>query len=343
MDFSRIAAHGHEQVLFCHNAMAGYRGIIAIHSTVRGPALGGTRLWHYATTEEAFIDALRLARGMTYKNALAGVPFGGGKAVILAHEGMDRERVFRAHARHVDTLKGRFITAEDVGTGVADVVLMRQETEYVACGPSTNADTGDPSPFTARGVLAAIHAAARHRWGSPALQGKTVAVQGCGNVGRALCRLLAAEGARLLVTDLDPARAAAVADEMSAEILPVAGFEATAADILAPCALGATLNAETIPTLQVEVVAGAANNQLAEDADGDRLAARGILYAPDYVANAGGVLSGMRGLLGWSPEQVRARIDGIHDTVLDVFARAEAEGITPARAADRLAEAALGG
>lgn len=324
----------HEEVVSCADPAAGFRGFIAIHSTALGPAVGGTRLWRYGNEDEALVDALRLSRGMTYKCAMAGVPLGGGKAVVIEPERIDRPALFRALGRFVERLGGRYITAEDVGTSPADLEYVRQETRYVA-GLADR--SGDPSPATARGVARALEAAARVRWGSSDLAGRTVALQGCGHVGAHLAQELRARGARLIVTDIDPERARAVAAEIGAErVEPEAIWDARA-DVFAPCALGGVLSAATIPRLKVEIVAGAANNQLAEPEDGHRLAARGILYAPDYVSNAGGMLSGGNDLLGWSPEETAARIDAIHDTLLEVFRFAEAEGVAPHEAADRLA------
>jgi leucine dehydrogenase len=332
----------HERVVFYRDEEAGYRAVIAIHSTAAGPAVGGTRLWSYPREEDAVIDALRLSRGMTYKNAMAGLPFGGGKSVILAAgagEGMDREALFLAHGRAVERLGGQYITAEDVGTSPADMAILRRETRHVGGLPDRS---GDPSPVTARGVAQGIRAAAFHRWGSDVLAGRTVAIQGCGSVGFHLARELDALGARLVVADVDAGRVRRTVEETGAgTVAPDAIFD-VAADLFAPCALGGILNEETIPRLRVEIVAGAANNQLREPADGDRLRERGILYAPDYVINAGGVLcGGGRELLGWSEEETRARVDGIYDTLLAVLRLAEAGGVAPHVAADRLAEERL--
>ncbi len=337
----------HERVVFCRDEESGYRGIIAIHSTVAGPAVGGTRLWSYPQEEDAVIDALRLSQGMTYKNAMAGLPLGGGKSVILApgtpgtpgNTGMDREAVFRAHGRAIERLDGQYITAEDVGTSPADMAILRRETRHVAGLPDRS---GDPSPVTARGVAQAIRAAAFYRWGSDDLSGRRVAIQGCGNVGFHLARELDALGARLIVTDVDDGRVRRTVEATdAATVAPEAIFDVDA-DLFAPCALGGILNAQTIPRLRVEIVAGAANNQLREPADGERLQERGILYAPDYVINSGGVLGGAgRELLGWSDAEVRARVDGIYDTLLAVLRLAESEQVAPHVAADRLAEERL--
>jgi leucine dehydrogenase len=331
----------HERVVFCRDDEAGYRAVIAIHSTAAGPALGGTRLWSYPREEDAVTDALRLSQGMTYKNAMAGLPFGGGKSVILAAEGGDglnREALFLAHGRAVERLDGLYITAEDVGTSPADMAILRRETRHVGGLPDRS---GDPSPVTAHGVAQAIRAAAFHHWGADDLSGRTVTIQGCGHVGFHLARELHGLGARLVVTDVDSGRIRQVVEATGAEtVAPEAIFD-VAADLFAPCALGGILNGETIPRLRVEIVAGAANNQLREPADGDRLRERGILYAPDYVINAGGVLSGGRELLGWSEAEAMERVDGIYDTLLGVLRLAEAEGVAPHMAADRLAEERL--
>ena len=327
----------HERVFFCRDPEARYRGVIAIHSTAAGPAAGGTRYWTYVTEEEAVTDALRLSRGMTYKNAMAGLPLGGGKSVILRdRKETDREALLRAHGRFIERLGGIYMTGEDVGTTLADMQIIRQETKHVA------GLFGDPSPFTARGVVRAMRAAALHRWGSDNLTGRTVAIQGCGNVGFQLAQELQAAGARLIVTDVDPQRVSRTVEAAAAKAVPPEAIYDAEADIFAPCALGGILNADTIPRLRAEIVAGAANNQLLEEADGERLQARGILYATDYVANAGGVivLAG-REVLGWSDEAVMERVEGIYGTMLEVLRLAEEQAVPPHVAADRLAERRL--
>src|SRR2546426_5116779 len=257
--FPLLAEHDHEQVSIAYEPTSGYRGIIAIHSTVLGPALGGTRFWNYRTDAEALIDALRLARGMTYKAAVAGLNLGGGKSVLIGdHKTTRREPLFRAHGRHIESLKGRYITAEDVGTTTADMEYVKAETDYVT---GLIGKSGDPSPVTAYGVYRGIKACARHRTGSDALAGKTVALQGCGSVGYHLAKLLAAEGARLVVADIDPERARRVVDECRAQAVPPDDIYGERADGFAPCALGAVINDATLPRLQVEIVAGGAHNQ----------------------------------------------------------------------------------
>lgn len=330
---------GHEQVVFCQEPAAAYRAIIAVHSTALGVAVGGTRLWPYGSTDDALRDALRLSRGMTYKNAAASLALGGGKAVILAPRGdFDRAALFLAHGRAIQRLGGKFITAEDVGTAPADLLIAARETSFVA---GIDGKGGDPSPWTARGVFVGMQASARHRWGSPDLSQRTIAIQGCGNVGGALARALAAAGATLILSDTDTARVSALAESLGATIVTPDAIYGVKADIFAPCALGAILNDESIGQLQAEIIAGAANNQLEADRHALQLAQRGILYAPDFVINAGGVISGSVTLLGESHDGMVRRVDGIGDTLADVFVHAERDRITTMRAAELRAERAL--
>ena len=334
--FETIAGMGHEQLVLCQDSASGYRGIIAVHSTVLGPALGGTRFWHYATDEEAIIDALRLARGMTYKNAVAGLNLGGGKSVIIGdNKTADREMIFRAHGRFVESLGGRYITAEDVGTSTADMDYVHMETDYVS---GLAGRSGDPSPVTAHGVFRAIQAAARERWGDDDLATRTISIQGCGHVGYYLAKELHEAGAKLIVTDIDGDRVKRVVTEFSARAVGADEIYAAQADIFAPCALGAIINDKTIPRLRVEIVAGAANNQLLEERHGDALEEKKILYAPDYVANAGGVINVYGEIAGWTSARAFRKADEIYDTILKVFSIAKAEGIPTYLAADRLAE-----
>jgi leucine dehydrogenase len=331
-----MAQMGHEQIVFCHDARISYHAIVAIHSTVLGPAVGGTRLYPYRTEDEALLDALRLSRGMTQKNAAADLPFGGGKAVIIGESGRaEREPVFRAHGRFIERLSGRFITGEDVGTSPEDMEHIRKETSHVG---GLAGRGGDPSPWTARGVLRAMKAAAKERWGSDSVEGRLVAIQGCGHVGRHLAKLLKEEGARIVVADPEPARVEAVVREAGATSVEPAAIYDVPGAIFAPCALGGVLNEATIPRLAFEIVAGAANNQLRDEEDGRRLLERDILYAPDFVANAGGIIRATIDLLGWEPSKVSARIDGIYDTMRRVLEAARRDGVPPSVAADRLAE-----
>jgi len=330
---------GHEQVLFCRDVASGYFGIIAIHSTRLGPAVGGTRFWNYASEEDALVDALRLSRGMTYKCAIAGVPLGGGKSIIIGDKNtIDREKLFRAHGRFVERLGGRYITAEDVGTSPADMATIALETSYVG---GLEGKGGDPSPWTALGVYRAMQAAAMHRWGSDDLRGKRVAIQGCGNVGYNLAKELHAAGAKLIVSDVDQAKVKSLVSELDAFGVRPDEIYTAEADIFAPCALGGVINDLTLRQLKARIVCGGANNQLLEARHGDALEERGIVYAPDYVANGGGVLSGGADLFGWSTEKVRSEVLGIYNTVSSVFELAKAEAIPSYRAADKLAERRL--
>ena len=342
--FDTIAAMGHEQLVLCNDTSAGYRGIIAIHSTTLGPALGGTRFWNYATDEEAIIDALRLARGMTYKNAVAGLNLGGGKSVIIGNnKTTDREMIFRAHGRFVESLGGRYITAEDVGTSTADMDYVHMETKNVT---GLAGRSGDPSPVTAHGVFRAIQASAKERWGSDDLNGRTVSVQGCGHVGYFLSKELHEAGAKLIVTDIDAERVKQVVSEFGARAVAPDEIYSVQADIFAPCALGGIINDKTIPQLKVEIVSGAANNVLLEERHGEVLDQKGILYAPDYVANAGGVINVYSELAGWSSARAFRKADEIYDTILRVFRIAKTDKVPTYVAADRLAEqriAAVGG
>ncbi len=339
MKITELKTDNYERVAACVDG--DYHGFIAIHSTALGPAVGGTRLWHYENDEAAIRDLLRLARGMTYKNALAGIPFGGGKSIILRNDKpTDREQLFRAHGRFVETLDGRYITAEDVGTNPSDMEFVRMETNHVA---GLLGKSGDPSPVTARGVFRALQAAAKHRWGSADVNGKTVALQGCGNVGYYLASNLHQAGARLIVTDVDNAKVERVVKEFGAVAVAPDEIYASDAEIFAPCALGGIINDETIPQFKFEIVVGGANNQLLESRQGDELHRLGVLYAPDYAVNAGGMINGCRELLGWEPSRSAAKVEEIYDTLLDIFRVAEAEDIPTYKAADRLAERRLQG
>jgi leucine dehydrogenase len=337
--FDTLAEMGHEEVVMCSDPSVGYRGILAVHSTTLGPALGGTRFWHYASDEEAITDALRLSRGMTYKNAVAGLPLGGGKSIIIGdNKTRDREKIFRAHGRFVESLGGRYITAEDVGTSTSDMDFVHMETSHVA---GLAEKSGDPSPVTAHGVFRAVQASAHQVWGSNSLKGKTVSIQGCGHVGRYLADELHEAGAKLIVSDIDSAKAARVAKVTGAKIVEGDAIFEADADIFSPCALGGIINDTTIPKLKVKIVAGGANNQLLEERHGDELARRGILYTPDYVANAGGVINVYGEVAGWDAQRALDKADDIYDTVLKVFDIAESQHIPTYEAADRLAEQRL--
>ncbi|HEV2017955.1 MAG TPA: amino acid dehydrogenase, partial [Gemmatimonadaceae bacterium] len=284
-------------------------------------------------------DALRLSRGMTYKNAVAGLHLGGGKSIIIGdNKTKDREKIFRAHGRFVESLGGRYITAEDVGTSTKDMDYVHMETGHVA---GLAGKSGDPSPVTAHGVFRAVQASANQRWGSDSLEGKTVTIMGCGSVGTYLAKELHEAGARLIVSDIDSAKAARVSKMTGAKIVEDDAIFSADADIFSPCALGGIINDTTIPQLKVQIVAGGANNQLLEERHGDELQRRGILYAPDYVANAGGVINVYGEVAGWDAQHALDKADDIYDTVLKVFDIAEAKHIPTYEAADRLAEQRL--
>src|SRR3954462_1551779 len=337
--FDTLAEMGHEEIVMCSDPSIGYKGILAVHSTRLGPALGGTRFWQYATDEEAIIDALRLSRGMTYKNAVAGLHLGGGKSIIIGdNKTTDREKLFRAHGRFVESLGGRYITAEDVGTSTKDMDYVKLETNHVA---GLAGKSGDPSPVTAHGVFRSVQASANRVWGSDSLEGKTASIQGCGSVGSYLAKELHEAGALLIVSDIDSAKAAKVSKATGAKIVQGDTIFSADADIFSPCALGGIINDTTIPKLKVRIVAGGANNQLLEERHGDELMRRGILYAPDYVANAGGVINVYGEVAGWDAQKALDKADDIYDTVLKVFDIAEQMNVPKYEAADRLAERRL--
>jgi len=340
MQIRQLSVPGYESVVCGTDESAGYQGIVFIHSTALGPAVGGTRLWSYNTEQDAITDGLRLSRGMTYKNALAGLPCGGGKSIIMRRDGkVDREGIFRAHGRLVDSLNGKYITAEDVGTSPADMEWVLKQTKYVA---GLQGRSGDPSPKTARGVFRSIQAAAKQVWQNDDLAGKTVAIQGCGHVGYYLAAELSRGGAKLLVADVDQSKVDRVVREFGARQMSTGEVLAAEADVLAPCALGGIINDQTIPRFRTKIIAGGANNQLLESRHGDALEERGVLYAPDYAANAGGVINGCcREMLGWNEARTIAKVDDIYETLLKIFAIAKKERIPTYRAADRLAEERL--
>jgi leucine dehydrogenase len=332
---------GHEQVVIREDANTGLRAIIAIHSTRLGPAAGGCRHWAYADAASALEDALRLSRGMTFKNALADIPFGGGKSVIPGLPGRAlTDAQLETFGAWVEELQGRYVTAEDVGMGVGELQTIARATRYVS-GLGASGVGGDPSPFTALGVLYGIEAAVRFRFGRD-LAGIRVAVQGLGSVGMRLCRLLHERGARLWVADVAAERVQRAVAEFAAEPVDVERVLVANVDVVAPCALGGVLRADSITALQAPVIAGAANNQLAGDEVGDLLAARGVLYAPDYVINAGGVISVAREYLGIRDAAwMDRRIAGIRTRLTDIFERAAATGEATSRIADALARERL--
>ncbi|MGQ0532600.1 MAG: Leu/Phe/Val dehydrogenase [Caulobacteraceae bacterium] len=321
---------GHEDVEFVGGEAKGFAGIIAIHSTALGPAAGGCRIWDYDSADDALTDALRLSRGMTYKNAMADLPLGGGKAVIYKLN-VDRAEAFQKFGEAVENLGGRYITAEDVGATVADMRAIARATSYVAGLPKEPGQAGgDPSPMTALGVFVSIKAVL-----GGSVQGRTIAVQGVGAVGFNLCKLLSEEGAKLVVADVNKANLQH-AEVLGVEIAPVDQIHAVGADLFSPCALGAGLNVQTIPELGAPIVCGAANNQLATEEDGARLVARGVIYAPDYVVNAGGIINVSAEYLGEPADVVETRVRAIAPRLMRVLETAKSENITPHQAADRI-------
>ncbi|MDI7246580.1 MAG: Glu/Leu/Phe/Val dehydrogenase dimerization domain-containing protein [Bacillota bacterium] len=337
--FDAMRKHDYEQVLFCSDTSTGLRAIIVVHDTTLGPALGGTRMWPYKTEDEALTDALRLARGMTYKNAAAGLNFGGGKAVIIGDSRKDKsEELFRAFGRFVDTLGGRFITGEDVGITVDDVETIRCETRWVGGSSSASGGSGDPGPVTAYGVWRGLAACSRAVFGSDSLKGRTVAIQGVGSVGYHLGKHLRDEGAKLIVTDIFPDKVERAVRDLGAQAVDPDAIYGVECDIFAPCALGAILDDDTIPRLKCKIVGGSANNQLKEDRHGDVLQDMGILYAPDYIINAGGVINVADGLFGYNRERALRKAAGIYDTILKVVEISKRDSIPTYKAADRLAE-----
>jgi len=336
-NFDLMSERNHEQLVFWNEPELGYRGIIAIHDTTLGPALGGTRFWNYECERDAVLDALRLARGMTYKAAITGLNLGGGKSVIWGdNKTADREMIFRAHGRAVGSLGGRYITAEDVGTSPDDMEFISMETEHVV---GLLGRSGDPSPVTAFGVYRGLKAAAAIRYGDDSVANRHVVVQGVGHVGYYLCQHLAQEGAKLTVTDIDPDSVQRVVEEFGATAVETDAVYDVDADIYAPCALGSVVNDDTIDRLKVDVIAGAANNQLGRGAvHGPALHERGILYAPDYVINAGGLINVYGEIHNWSRQRSKWKAGEIYTTLLRIFEKAKSEGIGPEVAANHVAE-----
>ncbi|MEB2299688.1 leucine dehydrogenase [Lysinibacillus xylanilyticus] len=337
--FKYMEKYDYEQLVFCQDEASGLKAIIAIHDTTLGPALGGARMWTYASEENAIEDALRLARGMTYKNAAAGLNLGGGKTVIIGDPFKDKnEEMFRALGRFIQGLNGRYITAEDVGTTVTDMDLMHEETNYVTGISPAFGSSGNPSPVTAYGVYLGMKAAAKEAFGSDSLEGRTISVQGLGNVAYKLCEYLHNDGAKLVVTDINQAAIDRVVNDFDATAVAPEEIYSQEVDIFSPCALGAILNDETIPQLKAKVIAGSANNQLQDSRHGDHLHELGIVYAPDYVINAGGVINVADELYGYNRERAMKRVEGIYDSIEKIFAISKRDGIPTYVAANRLAE-----
>jgi leucine dehydrogenase len=339
--FDNTAFDDHELVTFARDPESGLSAILALHNTSRGPALGGCRMWPYASTHAAVTDALRLARGMTYKAAISGLSFGGGKSVIIGDPASEKTpELLQAMGRAVDALGGRYTVAEDGGIGVDDVAQMARATDRVAGMPVGDSD-GDPSPATAYGVYQGIRAAVRHSLGRTDLGDLRIGVQGAGAVGDKLCAYLAAEGAHVLVADIDSELANAVAAKHGAHTCPAEDILAADVDVLAPCALGGIIDDVSLPRIRARIIAGAANNQLAADHHGPALRDRGILYAPDYVVNAGGVIHISHEGPDYDRTRAFAHVGRIYDTLMEIFERAGRTGEPTAVAADRLAEAAF--
>lgn len=338
--FDQVEAMDHEQVVFCHDKALGLKAIIAIHNTVLGPAMGGTRMWNYATEEEAITDVLRLSRGMTFKSAIAGLNIGGGKAVIIGDvRKIKSEALMRRFGRFVDSLGGRYWTAEDVNMSMMDMEWVRMETKYVAGLPPSMGGSGDPSPVTAYGVYVGMKAAANRVFGNDSLAGKKVVVQGAGHVGSYLVELLAKDGAKVFVADIHQDRVQKLVQTYGATAIGLDDVYGWDADIYAPCALGATLNNETIPQLKCSIVAGGANNQLADEpTHGRMLIDRGILYAPDFLINGGGITNVYYEQQGnYNKQKVMEQTERIYDTCKSVWYLCEQEDITPQEAAMKLA------
>ena len=330
----------HERIEFIHDRQSGLTAIIALHSTHLGPAAGGTRFWHYAEPAGAMRDALRLSRGMSYKNAMAGLPAGGGKAVILADPDKTKTpEMLAAFGRAVDALAGQYVTAQDVGMSEDDMVAISQATPHVAGLPGQG---GDPGPYTARGVYLGVKAAAQRALGAQSMKGVRVAIQGVGSVGGGLARYLAEEGADLILADVNADRAKALADELGALTVSPDEVLAAEADIVSPNALGAILTEESIGAIKAKVVAGGANNQLATGEEGSMLVERGILYAPDYVINAGGIINVLRHIDGAGDDAINARIDRIPERLEAIWRQAVETGESPDRVADAQAQRLIG-
>jgi glutamate dehydrogenase/leucine dehydrogenase len=337
--FESIADDSHEEVLFSQDPVSGLQTIIAIHSTALGPALGGTRFFPYRSESDALHDVLRLSRAMTYKAAAAGLDLGGGKAVIIGNPAaIKTERLLRAYARAVDTLAGRYITAEDVGTTTADMMIIARETKWVTGVPTEHGGSGDPSPATARGVVVAMRTVARRLWGDEDLSGRTVAVQGVGKVGSSIVERLTKAGAQTIIADHSESALETVATEHGSTVVGVDEIFDVECDLFAPCAMGASLSDSTIPRLRCAAVVGSANNQLATAGDAIRLAEREIVYVPDFVVNAGGIINITEELHGYSWQRAAMAVDRIADNVDRVLDTAAHLGIDAHQAAVRVAE-----
>lgn len=341
--FGHLKAYDYGEVHFKFDKASGLKAIVAIHDSRLGPALGGCRFLPYDSDEDAVVDALRLARGMTYKGALAGLPHGGGKSVLVRpKQHFDRVAMFRAFGRFIEDLGGHYITAEDSGTGLEDMEVIRQVTKHVTGVDTAHGGSGDPSPFTALGVRRGIEACVKFKLGRDSLEGVHVAVQGVGHVGYHLCRELREAGAKLSVADVDPLKSERAQRELGATVVPLDRIFEVECDVVAPCALGSALNDSTIPRIKATIVAGAANNQLALPRHGDDLHARGILYAPDYAINAGGLVNVAQEVAGYDAAKSREKTLKIYDTIFEIAERSKKTGAPTYRIADFLVEEKLG-
>ena len=336
----QMSEMGHEQIVFCNDPAIGLRAIIAIHSTVLGPALGGTRMWNYNNELEALNDVLRLSRGMTYKASISGLNLGGGKAVIIGNSYEDKsEALFRRFGKFVDSLGGKYITAEDVGIRPQDMEYVKMETDFVTGLPQSLGGSGDPSPVTAYGVYMGMKACAKENWGSDSLSGKKVLVQGVGNVGQNLVKYLSDEGAIVSISDIDVDRLQNVAKEYNCDVVMGDDIFDLDIDIYAPCALGATVNSETLNRLKCSIIAGAANNQLEnEDVHGQMVMKKGIIYAPDFLINAGGLINVNSEVHNYSRERSMEMTENIYSTTLDILKKSKKENIPTSVAAMQIAE-----
>ena len=339
--FDLMETHDYENILFCQEKTLGLKAIIVIHDTTLGPAAGGIRMWPYQNEQDAIQDAVRLARGMTYKNAAAGLPFGGGKCVIIGDPKKDKtEGLLRAMGRFIHRLNGLFLTGIDVGTTIQDMVLMRMETPYVVTVPESLGGPGNSAVATSFGIFQGIRACLKEVFGNPLPQGRTVAVQGIGAVGDELVKYLLNAGAAVTIADIDQQKVDTLASEYKVNVVPPEKIHTLDVDVYSPCAMGAVLNEHTIPELGCKIICGSANNQLATEKDGDRLAQRGILYAPDYIVSAGGVISGLDSLQpgGFNRQRAMDTVSHIYRTMGNVIAISKEQGIPTYRAADVLAE-----
>lgn len=336
--FESMEESDYEQVIYCSDKKSGLKAIIVIHDTTLGPALGGTRMWPYQTEEEALEDVLRLAKGMTYKNAAAGLNLGGGKAVIIGDPNVDKnEAMFRMFGQYVDSLGGRYITAEDVGTTEQDMDFINMETKYVA-GTSGGKSAGDPSPVTAYGIYQGVKATAEYTFNESSLKDKVIAVQGVGQVAYSLCKHLKEEGAELIVTDINQEAVNRAVVDFGATAVEPDEIYSVECDIFVPCALGAVINDDTLKQFKAKAIAGSANNQLKENKHGDKLHEMGIIYAPDFVINAGGVINVADEMVGYNQERAMKKVENIYDNLKRVFEISNEENIPTYVAADRMAE-----